>query len=32
MMNQEYYLPPNLAYWAYVLADGGTVERNTCTL
>jgi hypothetical protein len=29
-MNQEYYLPPNLEYWAYVLADGGLVELNLC--
>lgn len=27
-----YELPPNLAYYAYVIADGGVVEFNTCTL
>lgn len=27
-----YELPPNLAYYAYVVADGGVVEFNTCTL
>ena len=27
-----YELPPNLAYYAYVLRDGGVVEFNTCTL
>lgn len=31
-MNQEYYLPYNLTYYAYVIADGGIVELNTCTL
>lgn len=27
-----YELPKNLAYYAYVTIDGGTVETNTCTL
>ena len=31
-MNQEYYLPPNLFYYAYVINDGGVVELNTCSL
>ena len=31
-MIQNYNLPPNLQYYAYVIADGGTVEFNTCTL
>lgn len=28
----SYELPPNLAYYAYVIGDGGVVELNTCTL
>lgn len=31
-MEQINYLPYNLAYYAYVRKDGGTVETNTCTL
>ena len=31
-MQQTFYLPPNLAYYAYVYADGGIVELNICTL
>jgi len=31
-MQQTYYFPYNLAYYAYVYADGGIVETNTCTL
>lgn len=27
-----YELPNNPIYYAYVIADGGTVELNTCTL
>ena len=27
-----YELPPNPLYYAYVIADGGVVEFNTCTL
>lgn len=27
-----YELPPNLAYYAYVVADGGVVEFNNCHL
>jgi hypothetical protein len=27
-----YELPKNLAYYAYVITDGGTVETNNCTL
>jgi hypothetical protein len=29
-MQQTNYLPPNLAYYAYVYGDGGVVELNTC--
>lgn len=28
----SYELPKNLQYYSYVIADGGTVETNTCTL
>lgn len=31
-MQQTFYFPPNLAYFVYVYADGGTIETNTCTL
>ena len=27
-----YELPKNLAYYTYVILDGGTVETNLCTL
>jgi hypothetical protein len=32
MITLNLELPPNLAYYAYVTADGGVVELNTCTL
>lgn len=28
----SYELPPNLAYYVIVIADGGIVETNICTL
>jgi hypothetical protein len=30
-MQQTNYFPANLAYYAYVYADGGIIETNNCT-